>query len=56
MDQVMDYLIETRGLHETPPDVDQFCDDFVMYVSRLLRTQDKEQKVSGLYEELDEQY
>lgn len=56
VDQVVGYLIETQGLHATPPDVDEFCDELVMYVSKLLRTQDEEQKVSRLWEGVDERY
>ena len=56
MDQVVAYLIETRGLHSSPPEAEQLCDDLVMYVSKLLRTQDQEQRVGSVLQEMDERY
>ena len=57
MDEVIEYLMETRGgLHATPPQADTFCDDLVMFISKLVESHGQEQQLSRLRVEEEERY
>uniref|UniRef100_A0A0P4W1J7 RNA helicase n=1 Tax=Scylla olivacea TaxID=85551 RepID=A0A0P4W1J7_SCYOL len=48
MDEVIEYLVETRGMYATPPLADTFCDDLVMFISKLVGSQGQKQRVRRL--------
>lgn len=39
LEEAVGYLVDTRGLHVTPSKADQFCEDLVSFVSKLLMEQ-----------------
>ncbi|MPC22599.1 hypothetical protein E2C01_015615 [Portunus trituberculatus] len=46
--EVIRYLEYTQDLHATPPHADTFSIDLVMFVSKLVESQDQEQRVTCL--------
>lgn len=44
VDQMVKYVVETRGLHVSPSHADLFFDELVQYVSRLIESNESTRK------------